>query len=380
MSKRLSFGRSRRARAGAAAAVTVALLSVLTAGASAELPSQIRAPAVSGVAMEGETLEAHGGTWTGEPPHSFTYDWQRCNNGGGDCVMIGVPQSKFYTLTAADIGFRVRAWVTVTGQDCGEWNYSNLTRECRAASVGAPSSQTEVVAPNPKFRPQSTAPPTISGTAEEGETLEAEDGGWGGLQPIATARQWERCDADGAGCAAIPAQAAETYTIAAQDVGKRIRVVVTAMNARGASPAVPSATTAVVLPLLPRAGRTAIDADQVSLPHRLVIDRFSFSPSPLRGRARVTARFRVSDTRGFRVRGALVRIEGVAGGLIAVVPAASTGEAGWATLRFRPSARVVFRSGASIELLVRAYRSGQSQLGGVSARKRVSLPLAAPLG
>jgi hypothetical protein len=369
------YAGSSRGRWGAAALVALVLVGGLAGGASAESPSIIHAPTVTGVAMEGETLQAHGGTWTGEPPFTYTFDWQRCNNGRGDCVLIGVPKSEFYTLTAADIGVRVRAWVAATGQDCGEWNYSNGTRPCRAVTVEVGSEQTPVVAANPKFLPRSAAPPTVSGIAEEGEVLQAEDGDWTGLEPITVLRQWERCQAGGDGCQAIPGEVKKTYTLTSADVGRTIRIAVTGKNVRGIPPAVPSAPTAVVVALLPRPGRTTIDVAKVAAPHRLVIDRFSFEPAPVRARTPVTARFRVSDTRGFRVRGAVVRVAAVRPGLIVAVPDVTTGPDGWATVRLRPTAQVVFRAGGAIELLVRALGTGES---GVSAQRRVTLPLGAP--
>jgi hypothetical protein len=350
------------------------MLAVLSGAALAESPSVIHAPTVHGVMMEGETLLAHGGTWTGEPPFTYTFDWQRCNNGFGDCVLIGVPQSESYTLTAADVGFRIRTWVTVTGQDCGEWN-SEKIRHCAPATRQGPSEQTPVIVANPRFLPQNTAPPTVSGTPEEGETLRALDGTWTGLEPLVVLRQWERCGADGDGCEPVPEAVDETYEVGRRDIGSTIRFNVTGKNVRGISTPVPSPTTAVVTALLPRPGRTSIDAEKVVRPYRLVIDRLTFAPARLRARVPVVARIRVSDTRGFRIRGAIVRVTSLPIGLFGTVPDASTDLGGWATLRLRPTSRVVFTTGGSIDLLVQAVREGESA---VTAQKRAKLPLGAP--
>lgn len=347
---------------------------MLVGGASAESPSVIHAPVVTGVTMEGETLQAHGGVWTGEPPFSYTFDWQRCNNGYGDCVLIGVPKGEFYTLTAADIGFRIRTWVTVTGQDCGEWNTERI-RHCAPATRDGPSEQTAIVVANPKYLPANTTPPAVSGTAEETEALRADDGRWTGLEPLVILRQWERCDPSGQACDAIPNAVEETYTLQAGDVGRRIRVAVTGKNVRGLSAPVPSAATAVVAALRPSPGRTTIDVAKVAAPYRLVIDGFSFEPARVRARILVAARFRVSDSRGFRVRGAVVRVRATRAGLIGPVPDATTGADGWATVGLRPSARVVFRAGGAIELRVRALGPPNS---GLEALRRVTLPLGAP--
>src|SRR5439155_16015570 len=45
--------------------------------------------------------------------------------------------------------------------------------------------------------------PTISGTAGQGQTLTAMPGTWDGA-PSAYTYQWQKCDASGANCAAIP--------------------------------------------------------------------------------------------------------------------------------------------------------------------------------
>lgn len=364
----------------AAAAVAVVLVGLLAGGASALAPQLVSSPTIRGITMEGETLQASPGTYSGaEPPFTFAHEWQRCNPGGGDCVSLGVRGST-YTLTAAEIGSRIRVWEEATGTDCAEWTYWNMTRECRPVTVGVPSELTAVVDSNPKFLPHAAAPPAVSGTPEEGEQLRANDGTWAGLEPIVVLRQWERCSASGEGCQAISEAILETYTLSARDVGSTIRLVVTGKNARGTSAPVPSAVTSVVLALRPRPGRTAIDAAQVARPHRLLIDRSSFEPATVRSRVPVILRVRISDTRGFRVRGAIVRVAPVRAGLIGAVPDARTGPDGWAALRLRPSAGLVYRAGGSIALVVSAFATSESTLGGVSARRRIELPLGAPRG
>jgi hypothetical protein len=364
----------RRAFAWTTGLAVVAILSVFTVGAQAIAPVVISSPTVKGIFMEGETVEATSGKWTGEPPFTYEYDWQRCNNGGGDCRLIGVPKGQTYTLTAADIGHRIRTWVSATGLDCTD-SGTNGFRICRVATGQGPSELSPVIDANPTFLPRSTASPTISGTVEEGSTLHAQDGGWTGIEPITTARQWERCDAAGSGCTAIPGATAATHVLGVLDVAKTLRLVVTARNARGSSSPVASAVTGVVAPYLPRPGRTTINASRVELPHRFVIDRVVFAPAQIRGLGTVVARVRVSDTRGFRVRGALVGIVSVPAGLVSPARQAATGSDGWATLRLRPTARVVFRRGGSIQLLFRARKADDS---GVAAQRRASLRLAAP--
>lgn len=80
--------------------------------------------------------------------------------------------------------------------------------------------------------PQNTSPPTIGGTAKEGQTLTAADGSWAN-SPTSFAYQWQRCAEDGSGCGDITAAAGKTYTLVSGDVGHTVRVVVTATNADG---------------------------------------------------------------------------------------------------------------------------------------------------
>jgi hypothetical protein len=92
--------------------------------------------------------------------------------------------------------------------------------------------------------PIAVSPPTITGTAQQGQTLTATSGTW--TAPDATfGYQWQRCDAAGANCVDVPGATTSTYAVTAADVGTTLRVVVTATNRFGSAPG-PSAQTAVV--------------------------------------------------------------------------------------------------------------------------------------
>jgi hypothetical protein len=84
--------------------------------------------------------------------------------------------------------------------------------------------------------PQSTAPPSVTGNAREGETLSASNGSWSG-SPTKFAYQWQRCGADGTGCADVTGAQAANYNVAGADVDHTLRVSVTASSGDGQSTA-----------------------------------------------------------------------------------------------------------------------------------------------
>ena len=93
------------------------------------------------------------------------------------------------------------------------------------------SAATAAVLPPP---PANTAPPTISGTAQQGQTLTEDNGSWTN-EPTSFAYQWQQCDSSGASCVAISGATSQTYVPVAADVGHTLRVQETASNAGGAS-------------------------------------------------------------------------------------------------------------------------------------------------
>jgi hypothetical protein len=95
-----------------------------------------------------------------------------------------------------------------------------------------------------ELTPVTVTPPTVTGTAQQGQTLTATPGTW--TAPDATfGYQWQRCDAAGANCVAVPGATTSTYAVTAADAGSTLNVVVTATNRFGSAP-VTSALTAVV--------------------------------------------------------------------------------------------------------------------------------------
>jgi hypothetical protein len=95
-----------------------------------------------------------------------------------------------------------------------------------------------------ELAPATGTPPTIAGSAQQGQTLTASPGTW--TAPDATfGYQWQHCDATGAACVDVSGATAATYAVTETDVGTTLRVVVTATNRFGSAPATSAQTGAV---------------------------------------------------------------------------------------------------------------------------------------
>jgi acid phosphatase type 7 len=75
-------------------------------------PVALAPPTVSGQAVQGQTLAADPGTWGGDQPIDFSYQWRRCDASGGACLDVAGAGSQSYTLTEADVGAAMRVTVT----------------------------------------------------------------------------------------------------------------------------------------------------------------------------------------------------------------------------------------------------------------------------
>jgi hypothetical protein len=215
----------------AALALSAVACGVVAATAAAAPPVNTAPPAISGTPTVGQTLTASDGTWTNNPT-SFAYQWLRCNGGGNNCSNVANGTQKTYTLVGADAANTMRVRVTATNVDG-----ANSAQSAETAPVAAATSTAA---------PKNTAPPTISGTAKVGQQLTAAPGSWSG-NPTSFAYQWQRCDADVAICSNIVGATGRTYSVQTAELGYRLRVMVTARNAKGSATA-PSAFTAIVTP------------------------------------------------------------------------------------------------------------------------------------
>ena len=182
------------------------------------------APAISGTARVGEMLTADTSGIADEDGltnASFSYQWQ------ADGADISNATDSTYTLVDADEGKAVSVTVSFT-DDAG--NEEMLT-----------SAATELVAD--RSNTPATGAPTISGTAQVGETLTAHISGISdadGLDNAVFNYQWQ---ADGAD---IPGATASTYIPASSEEGNTISVRVSFTDDRGHSESLTSAATGAV--------------------------------------------------------------------------------------------------------------------------------------
>jgi hypothetical protein len=193
--------------------------------------------------------------------------------------------------------------------------------------------------------------------------------------------QWQRCDGNGANCANLAGATGRTYAVQTTDVNNRLRVAVTATNATGSTTANSQPTAAVSPPegaTRLADGRYSIPASSVRLPHRLVVSGVEFVPSVIRSRAPYTGRFRVTDTRGYVVRDAIVLVTGVPLGWIVANQEVRTSVDGLATVQIQPTARLRLVRGGSMVKFIRARKDGDTLLAGVSTRRLVRVRTAQP--
>src|SRR5207248_4610412 len=111
------------------------------------------APAISGTPQQGQTLTESHGSWTNNPT-SFAYQWLQCDGEGNNCQPISGATNQTYVLQPGDVGHRLK--VSETASNAG------------GSSTPSAQAATAVVVPAGTTNP---APPTITGTAHQGQTL-----------------------------------------------------------------------------------------------------------------------------------------------------------------------------------------------------------------
>ena len=190
------------------------------------------APTISGTPQVGQTLTSDtSGISDSDGLTNVTYGYQWiANDGTSDTDIAGATDST-YTLVAADEGGTIKVQVSFTDDAA---NAESLTSAATATVDAAPNSP-------------ATGAPTISGTAQVGETLTADTSGIAdadGLTNVSYSYQW--IANDGTSDTAISGATNSTYTLVAADEGKTIKVRVSFTDAAGHGETLTSAATASV--------------------------------------------------------------------------------------------------------------------------------------
>ena len=182
------------------------------------------APTISGTAQVGETLTAETSgiaDQDGLSNGTFSYQWL------ADNAEIAGATNSTHTLTEGDKGKALRVRVSFT-DDAG--NEETLTSDATEAVVAKPNAP-------------ATGQPTISGTAQVGETLTADTSGIAdedGLGNGTFSYQWLAGDVE------ITGATNATYTLADAEEGKAIKVRVSFNDDAGNTETLTSAATAAV--------------------------------------------------------------------------------------------------------------------------------------
>jgi alpha-tubulin suppressor-like RCC1 family protein len=172
---------------------------------------------------DGLRLSASTGKWGGTMPQQYAYLWEACVSKKSCAKAEGNATEASYVVGPHAEGETLRVSVTAT----------NTIAKGMHGTGSATSASTPLVTSGP---PVNYEAPAIKGEAAEGKTLEAATGGWAGTATIAYSYTWEDCNAEGAACAATEgAGHTAGYTLRSSDVGKTVRVSVTATNSLGSA-------------------------------------------------------------------------------------------------------------------------------------------------
>lgn len=197
--------------------VAVALAAPVSASAAPtqDEPPSIQAP--NAPPIEGDALQGGDGEYSGggpaDEPTIESRQWRRCDGAGANCADIDGAETSQYTLTAADPGSTVRYTVV-----------ANCLLLCMATPFE--SDPTAVV---------QQAIPTFT---RAGRTLTAAAPA-AGTPPASITYRWRRCASSNQNdCTDIPgsAGAGQTFKLTSADIGRRLRVRVTASNGSGSGP------------------------------------------------------------------------------------------------------------------------------------------------
>jgi hypothetical protein len=170
----------------------------------------------------GNDLSVDTGTWNGTLPLAFTYQWQRCDSGGLNCVDIDAATNQTYHVAPVDFGARLQVTMVT----------DNPALQPDTRTVGPTPVILAATAP---YLDPAGAPPSFDlMDPERTGDINAQSGAWLGTQPITFTYQWQRCTgATSDTCTDITGATDAKYVPTLLDVGLQLLAKVYATNDGG---------------------------------------------------------------------------------------------------------------------------------------------------
>jgi hypothetical protein len=101
-------------------------------------PANVTEPTISGTATVGSRLTANRGTWVGETPITYSFQWLRCSTAGDNCSEISGATDNQYLVVDNDSGRTLRVRVTARNDIGSRSALSNQTSVVRDQTQPAP--------------------------------------------------------------------------------------------------------------------------------------------------------------------------------------------------------------------------------------------------
>jgi hypothetical protein len=208
-----------------------------SSGASAAGPTLVSQPREVGAPVVGQRVTAERGAWSSSAAIAYHYQWYRCDATAAHCSSIHGATAPSYRLVVADTAHTIGLTVGATDSSGTASAYASVIGPVATASAAFVS----------------TVQPSVTGNVQVGQAVSADTGAWS-RAPASIAYSWLRCNQNGRLCAPIAGATADTYTVAAGDVGHALVALVTATSgtttvgalssaAAAAAPAAPPGTT-----------------------------------------------------------------------------------------------------------------------------------------
>jgi hypothetical protein len=238
-------GSRRCARAGGLTLIAaLAICGVFAGTALATLSSTPSpSPVITGTPQVGQPLTLTPGVWTGVTV-TQTEQWKSCVDPSNPATCTNVGNLNDTTYTPVDLDHGNTIVVLETATDTSDSSTNTATADA--------SGLVKYAAPTLTLG----STPTITGGTNpprQAQILSASTGSWTNQAQDTFTYQWQQCDSGGGSCSSSGTNSAAntSYTLGTGDIGKTVRVVVTASNDGGTGPVGTSPATAVVIPLAP---------------------------------------------------------------------------------------------------------------------------------